>query len=62
MAELISPNGGKDENIQNNILTSTVIHPLELPTEIMTDVGQKITPTLNIYGESFMKTFDFDEA
>jgi len=38
LVELISPNGGKDENIQNNILTSTVVHPLKLPTEFVFEI------------------------
>ena len=37
--------------------------PLDLPTEIMTDVGPKFAPTLNIIGESFMKNnFEIDES
>ena len=40
-----------------------VASPLELPTEIMTDVGPKFAPTLNIIGESFMKkSLEIDET
>ncbi|MBC8256928.1 MAG: hypothetical protein H8E85_06415 [Candidatus Marinimicrobia bacterium] len=67
--ELSSPNGVKDENIQNNILTSTVVFPLELPTEFILHIHTNNVNRANensftisdTEGEVFYSDRDFED-